>query len=232
MCISRALFVFSLVFAEECHGAFFVSSPLAAKTTVKRSPTLPPVVALFQATESETQDKKEATLVTTKTSSEEAMLPFVDSIQQGLQTSLRILRESHAGGYGIKQIMANILAGDYDETEINAKIDAYIQNSPCVMFTWQRSPSCVQATEAFASIGILNQVQIVRLDDPWNEGNPVRAQIGKRVGRSSVPMIFIGGEYVGGFDGGPVVLESSRLLAYGTTTRIFFFDEETHYVEI
>jgi glutaredoxin-related protein len=51
-------------------------------------------------------------------------------------------------------------------------------------------------------MGILNQVKIVRLDDPWDKGNPVRAEIGKRVGRSSVPMIFIGGEYVGGFDGG------------------------------
>jgi hypothetical protein len=30
----------------------------------------------------------------------------------------------------------------------------------------------------------------------------VRAEIGKRVGRSSVPMIFIGGDYVGGYDGG------------------------------
>jgi glutaredoxin len=60
------------------------------------------------------------------------------------------------------------------------------------MFVWERSPSCV----------IANQVKVVPLDDPWDKGNPVRAEIGKRVGRSSVPMIFIGGKFVGGFDGG------------------------------
>ena len=30
----------------------------------------------------------------------------------------------------------------------------------------------------------------------------MRAELGKMVGRSSVPCIFIGGNYVGGFDGG------------------------------
>jgi glutaredoxin 3 len=43
---------------------------------------------------------------------------------------------------------------------------------------------------------------VVRLDDPWDEGNKIRAEIGKMVGRTSVPMVFIGGKYVGGFDGG------------------------------
>ncbi len=42
----------------------------------------------------------------------------------------------------------------------------------------------------------------MRLDDPWEEGNPIRAELGKMVGRSSVPAIFIGGKYVGGYDGG------------------------------
>jgi glutaredoxin len=42
----------------------------------------------------------------------------------------------------------------------------------------------------------------VRLDDPLEEGNPLRAELGKMVGKSSVPCIFIGGNYVGGYDGG------------------------------
>ena len=41
-----------------------------------------------------------------------------------------------------------------------------------------------------------------RLDDPWSEGNPLRAELGRMVGRTSVPCVFIGGAYVGGFDGG------------------------------
>ena len=43
------------------------------------------------------------------------------------------------------------------------------------MFTWEASPACKKA--------------IKYLD-------------GKRAGRSSVPCIFIGGQYCGGFDGG------------------------------
>ena len=36
----------------------------------------------------------------------------------------------------------------------------------------------------------------------WAEGNPLRAELGRMVGRTSVPSVFIGGKYVGGFDGG------------------------------
>ena len=69
-----------------------------------------------------------------------------------------------------------------------------------VMFTWDASPSCKQAVKAFQTINV--NVKIIRLDDPWSEGNPVRAALGKKVGRTSVPFIFIGGQYVGGYDGG------------------------------
>jgi len=69
-----------------------------------------------------------------------------------------------------------------------------------VMYTWENSPSCKKAVEAFETIGA--DVKIVRLDDPWEEGNPIRAVLGRKVGRTSVPFVFVGGEYIGGFDGG------------------------------
>ncbi len=68
------------------------------------------------------------------------------------------------------------------------------------MFTWEKSPSCVKAVEAFDDMGV--DYKVVRLDDPWSEGNPMRAELGKMVGRTSVPFIFIDGNYVGGYDGG------------------------------
>ena len=68
------------------------------------------------------------------------------------------------------------------------------------MYTWESSPSCKKAVEAFETIGA--DVEIVRLDDPWDEGNPVRAVLGRKVGRTSVPFVFVGGKYIGGFDGG------------------------------
>lgn len=127
---------------------------------------------------------------------------FLDNLQTTLKRSVRIFQESNKQGYDFKQSLANVLAGDYDEAAAKAKIEDAIQSAPCVMFTWERSPSCVKAVEAFTTMKIFDQVKIVPLDDPWDEGNPLRAELGKKVGRSSVPFIFIGGEYVGGFDGG------------------------------
>ena len=71
---------------------------------------------------------------------------------------------------------------------------------PSVMYTWESSPSCKKAIEAFKTIGA--EPKIVRLDDPWEEGNLVRAALGRKVGRTSVPFVFVGGTYIGGFDGG------------------------------
>lgn len=42
-----------------------------------------------------------------------------------------------------------------------------------------------------------------QLDDPWSEGNPKRAALGRLTGKSSVPSIWIGGNYIGGCDDGP-----------------------------
>jgi glutaredoxin 3 len=66
------------------------------------------------------------------------------------------------------------------------------------MFTWEASPSCKQAIEAFETMNA--NVKIIRLDDPWSEGNPIRAALGRKVGRSSVPCVFLEGKYVGGYD--------------------------------
>ena len=41
------------------------------------------------------------------------------------------------------------------------------------------------------------------IDQPWSDGNPIRSALGRRVGRTSVPAIFINGVYIGGCDDGP-----------------------------
>ena len=41
-------------------------------------------------------------------------------------------------------------------------------------------------------------------ENPYSDdkGNPMRAELGKKVGRTSVPFIFVDGNYLGGYDGG------------------------------
>mmetsp|Transcript_3727 Transcript_3727/g.6238 ORF Transcript_3727/g.6238 Transcript_3727/m.6238 type:complete len:209 (-) Transcript_3727:148-774(-) len=122
------------------------------------------------------------------------------NIQEIFQKSLRIVQESQQEGAGFTQIMANVLAGDYDAESTQTQIKEMINSAPMVMLTWERSPSCQKAVQAMDASGY--EYSTIRLDDPWDEGNKIRAEVGKMVGRSSVPMVFIGGEYMGGFDGG------------------------------
>ena len=89
------------------------------------------------------------------------------------------------------------------------------------MFSWSRSPSCVKAAEALETMGAnVNNIRLdevasgmepplsesginnIMLDAPWSDGNPIRAELGKIVGRSSVPMVIVDGNYIGGYDGG------------------------------
>ncbi|KAL9180404.1 hypothetical protein ACHAXT_008374 [Thalassiosira profunda] len=123
-----------------------------------------------------------------------------DSFVDTLTKRYEIFQDSRGAGYGFKQNMASVIAGEYDAVEVQQKIQEDIDSAPCVMFTWEASPSCKQAIKYLDIAGA--NYKIVRLDDPWSEGNKVRAELGKMVGRSSVPCIFMGGKYVGGFDGG------------------------------
>jgi glutaredoxin len=176
---------------------------------------------------------------TTTTTALQAYDAGDSSILDTIQTSFKIAMESNGEGYGFKQVVADVLAGEFDRDAVSQTIEETVASAPCgkslcravlrrykqftnafishrafcgrshlfhfpstttVMYTWESSPSCKKAVEAFAVTGA--QPKIVRLDDPWEEGNPVRATLGRMVGRTSVPFVFVGGTYIGGFDGG------------------------------
>lgn len=121
---------------------------------------------------------------------------FIDTVTQRYQ----LFQKSRSDGYDFKQSVATTIAGEYDTEEVQNKIKESIASAPCVMFTWDPSPACKKAIKYLDIAGA--SYKIIRLDDPWSDGNPIRAELGKMVGRSSVPCIFMGGQYVGGFDGG------------------------------
>lgn len=84
---------------------------------------------------------------------------------------------------------------------VTADVQALASSAPLVLFTWESSPACKKALKLIAETGA--NPTVVRLDNPWSEGNPQRAALGRLTGKSSVPSIWIGGEYVGGCDDGP-----------------------------
>ncbi|KAL7442053.1 hypothetical protein ACHAXM_011280 [Skeletonema potamos] len=147
---------------------------------------------------------------------------FLDTVTK----AYNIFQTARSEGYDFKRSVAITIAGEYDTDAVKAEIQEHINSAPCVMFTWEASPACKKAIKYLDIAGA--KYKVVRLDDPWESGNPIRAELGKMVGRSSVPCIFIGGEYVGGFDGGvgdesPGILEMAfkgtlrqKLMAVGS----------------
>jgi glutaredoxin-related protein len=47
-------------------------------------------------------------------------------------------------------------------------------------------------------------VEVVELNLDMELGYPIRAELGKRTGRTSVPSVWIGGQFVGGCNDGPL----------------------------
>lgn len=164
---------------------------------------------------------------TTESSStlEEKATVLVEGFKDDLQLRWKIAQDSNSQGNSFKQVLADVLAGEYDVATTQAQVQEAIDSAPMVLFTWKTSPSCVKAIEALEDMGLVvaeppeydpakgHQVKIIRLDDPWEEGNPLRAELGKLVGRTSVPACFIGGAYVGGYDGGNSSEEAPGLVA-------------------
>ena len=119
----------------------------------------------------------------------------------GLSTSISVFQKSMADGDDFKQSVANALAGEYDRGAARAKIEEIVGAAPLVVFSWDASPFSQKALKALAMTGA--EVKNVGLDDPWAEGHPLRAELGRMTGRTSVPSVWIGGEYCGGYDDGP-----------------------------
>jgi glutaredoxin len=128
--------------------------------------------------------------------------PNSSSIMSAAQTGFDILVKRMGEGDNFKQAVADALAGpSLDVIAANSQIDSIVQSSPCVVFSWTMSPFSKKAKQILDQIGA--QYKVVELNEPWKDGNMLRAALGRRVGRTSVPAVFIGGNYIGGCDDGP-----------------------------
>lgn len=106
-------------------------------------------------------------------------------------------------GYRFKQFVADIVAGnDYDVEAINTRIDNFVAENPVAIFSFSTCPFCRRAKDLLDEKGV--QYEAIELDElEGNEGNEIRANLGRKTGRTSVPSIFIAGNYIGGCNDGP-----------------------------
>ena len=113
-------------------------------------------------------------------------------------------------GYRLKQSVADLIAGDYDEDTTRRSITEFIETSPVAMYSFSTCPFCRTAKDYLEEQSI--PYVSIELDLlPENQGNEIRAELGRITRRTSVPSIFIGGEYIGGCnDGNPGLLPLAK----------------------
>jgi glutaredoxin 3 len=102
-------------------------------------------------------------------------------------------------GYRFKQWIADIIAGDFDEEKISAMVDDYVGQRDVVMFSFTTCPFCRRAKDVLDERGI--QYLAVELDE-LQQGNEIRAILGRKTKRTSMPNIFIRGQCIGGCNDG------------------------------
>ena len=113
-------------------------------------------------------------------------------------------------GYRFKQTVADLVAGEYDKEMRGESIKQFISETPVAMYSFTTCPFCRKAKDYLEEQSI--PYTSIELDElPGNEGNEIRAELGRLTKRTSVPSIFIGGEYIGGCnDGRPGLLPLAR----------------------
>lgn len=112
-------------------------------------------------------------------------------------------------GYRFKQAVADLVAGNYDELSTKQSIQDFISKEPVAMYSFTTCPFCRKAKDFLDEQNITYKtIELDLLEG--NEGNEIRAELGKMTKRTSVPSIFIGGEYIGGCNDGPGLLPLAR----------------------
>ena len=100
-----------------------------------------------------------------------------------------------------KKKLVKSLAGEYDEEAIKARVLGLIEANPVLMLSFTTWPYCIKAKEVLDAKSV--KYTVVELDtDP--DGKAIRAEMADFIGRTSVPAIWIGGQFVGGCNDGPM----------------------------
>ncbi|GFT76281.1 glutaredoxin [Nephila pilipes] len=96
--------------------------------------------------------------------------------------------------------------------QIDAKlledIENYVKTNKVMIFSKSRCPYCHKVKELFKKLG----VDYFALElDTLEGGDKLQQAMGKKVGRTSVPQVFIDEEHIGGCDDTMAAHESGKL---------------------
>jgi glutaredoxin 3 len=112
-----------------------------------------------------------------------------------------------------KKELAKLQAGSYDPVQTRAEIDSMLAANPAVVFSFTTCPFCIKAKQLLDETGA--SYKAVELNVIPN-GYALRAELAGMTGRTSVPAVFIKGQFAGGCNdggmGGVITLNSQGRL--------------------
>lgn len=120
-------------------------------------------------------------------------------LADGLQTVLTSNSPLNEG----KKALVRALAGDYDVDATKAKLDNLIADNSILMLSFVKWPFCIKAKDILNSKIGKDKYTVVELD-VVPDGKALRAELANLVGRTSVPAIWIKGQFIGGCNDGPM----------------------------
>ena len=100
------------------------------------------------------------------------------------------------------KVLAKSMAGEYDRRAARAKVETMVNENPVLMMSVTTCPFCLKAKSILIDKGAC--FEAIELNKMGREGHVLRAEMAEMVGRTSVPAIWIGGEFVGGCNDGPM----------------------------
>jgi glutaredoxin len=116
-----------------------------------------------------------------------------DSLPQRLSE----LSQRFLGGF--KQWAAEKVAGEFDAAAVDAAIEAEVSRGGVTVFAFAACPFCKEAKALLDAKGAKYTWLLL---DEREDGAAIRARLGARTGRTSVPSVWIGEEYCGGLNDG------------------------------
>jgi glutaredoxin 3 len=125
----------------------------------------------------------------------------------------------------LKQSIVSNFAGEYDSVAINKSIDQDLTNNKYVMYSFRKCPYCLKAKSILLDKYELN-MKVIELDDDKRQGSAIRLELSKRTGRTSVPSIWIQGQFIGGCNDGPQSLYTSSGKMINTKGGVVALDAE------
>lgn len=113
----------------------------------------------------------------------------------------------------LKKGLAKVQAGSYDEAEVKKQVLLDIKRKPCIVYSFTTCPFCKSVQKTLTDMGAI--FSLIELDEVEG-GKAIRAELAGITGRTSMPSVFVGGEFVGGANdgglGGVLTLEKEGKL--------------------